>query len=115
MNYFDYIKFWSGQILLGSLIIMVGDIRKGQTVTKFVEYPTLTVYYSCSIRFYTNVNKSAPKSAKCICYDNTKGSFSDHKQRFPNISSKIPGLVKNCRMANYILNLSNNQKCLQSI
>ena len=58
------------------------------------EYPTLTVYYSRSIRSYTNVNKSAPKSAKYVCYDNTNGSFSDYEQIFPKISNKIPGLVK---------------------
>ena len=116
MTYFDYAKFWSGQILLGSPIILVEGIKKGQTLSNFFfEYPTLTVYYSRSIRSYTNVNKSTPKSAKYICYDNTNGSFSDHKHRFPNISNKIPGLVKNRRIANYALNLSYNQKCLQSI
>ena len=74
--------------------------KKVKLYATLFEYPTLTVYYSRSIRFYTNVNKSAPKSAKYICYDNTKGSFTDHKQRFPNILSKIPGLVRNCRIDN---------------
>jgi hypothetical protein len=41
------------------------------------------------MRSYTNVNKSAPKSAKCICYDNTNGTFPDNKQGIPNIFNKI--------------------------
>ena len=41
------------------------------------------------MRSYTNVNKSAPKSAKYICSDNTNGSFPDNKQGIPNIFNKI--------------------------